>query len=286
MIEVARHGAFSVNCVGLERQPFPLSFGVREVDGWWLVSAAAAQARELVDVLTRAANETVVVAGVETYSFLDADDQLWSPARIAAEQGVECAVHRVGVSTTGANGIGEEFLVMHRDDLPRFLEDWYPQNLVLAGVPEGTGPEQLDELAVALDTGDFDVPVLPYVDGARFWYSGHDDCYLAVETNDPALPPALLGRLLALLAGSTLVGDGEDVTIGIPEPGEALTRRLLGASPNWAGALGTASEGVLTVELWALTESWRLGQELPGRAGYAATLDLAAGEWRLAVTGA
>jgi hypothetical protein len=57
MVEVGRHGAFSVNSVGLGGAPFPLSFSVREVNGSWVVDATAAQAVELVDVLERAAND-------------------------------------------------------------------------------------------------------------------------------------------------------------------------------------------------------------------------------------
>ncbi|MCZ1005926.1 hypothetical protein [Streptomyces lydicus] len=35
VIEVGQQGAFSVNSVGMERWPFPLSFSVREAEGLW-----------------------------------------------------------------------------------------------------------------------------------------------------------------------------------------------------------------------------------------------------------
>lgn len=71
VVEVGRHGAFSVNRIGLDGTPFPLSFSVREADGSWMVDATAAQAIELADVLMRAASDTIVVVDLGTNSFLD-----------------------------------------------------------------------------------------------------------------------------------------------------------------------------------------------------------------------
>lgn len=70
---VRRDGAFSVNGVGLDGAPFPLSFSLREVAGCWVVDATAAQASELADVLANAAKDTVVVVDIGTNSFLDED---------------------------------------------------------------------------------------------------------------------------------------------------------------------------------------------------------------------
>ncbi|MCX4791735.1 MULTISPECIES: hypothetical protein [unclassified Streptomyces] len=75
MIEVERNGAFNVNSVGMNRLPFPLSFTVREVDGSWQISASAAQASELIDVLSRSANDTILVVDLATNSFLHEDFQ-------------------------------------------------------------------------------------------------------------------------------------------------------------------------------------------------------------------
>ncbi|QMU71982.1 hypothetical protein [Streptacidiphilus sp. P02-A3a] len=283
MIEVGRHGAFSVNCVGLRRLPFPLSFSVREADGSWMISAAAARAGELVDVLTRTANDTVVVVNLATNSFLDGDYQQWRPSLIAAELGVDCAVHPVGAWASDSIALGEEFLVMRRDSLPGFLTgEWSPYELSLVDVPAGVTPEQLDELALVIGTGTGDEPLLARLDGSRFRYSGHDDCYLLVESTDPAAPAAVLGRLLALLAGSVLIGAGGAASVRVPEPDSALPERLIGESPHWVGVVGTASGTTVTVTLSALPRRWRLGQAPPERADHVATLDLAHGGWRLA----
>ncbi|MER7706701.1 hypothetical protein ABTX81_27870 [Kitasatospora sp. NPDC097605] len=140
MIKVERHGAFNVNSVGMERLPFPMSFSVREADGSWMIGGAAAQAGELIDVLTRTANDTVVVVNLETNSFLHEDDQQWRPSLIAAEQGVHCTVHPVGALASDSIEIGEEFLLMDRDSLPRFLSGLAPYDLSLVDVPAGVPP--------------------------------------------------------------------------------------------------------------------------------------------------
>ncbi|MFC6986852.1 hypothetical protein [Streptomyces cirratus] len=93
MIEVGQQGAFSVNSVGLERRPFPLSFGIREAEGVWQVRAGAAQAGALVDLLMAVANDTVAVVSLETNSYLDEDWHALRPSLIAAELGVPCRVH-------------------------------------------------------------------------------------------------------------------------------------------------------------------------------------------------
>lgn len=72
MSAVGPEGAFSVNGIGSECRPYPLSFSVREAEGAWRVAAGAAQAGELVDLLVAATNDAVAVS-LETTSFLDTD---------------------------------------------------------------------------------------------------------------------------------------------------------------------------------------------------------------------
>jgi hypothetical protein len=66
LVEVGRLGAFSVNSIGVDGTPFPLSFSVREASGSWMVDATAAQASELADVLIRAASDTIVMVDLGT----------------------------------------------------------------------------------------------------------------------------------------------------------------------------------------------------------------------------
>ncbi|MEV7546607.1 hypothetical protein [Streptomyces sp. NPDC089915] len=282
MIEVGQEGAFSVNCVGVERRPFPLSFSVGEAGGLWRVSAGAAQAGELADLLVAAANGAVAVVSLETNSYLDEDWQALPPSLIAADLGVPCTVHPLGPWASGTNGLAEEFLVMERGLLPRFLDGtWSPYELALIDVPEDVSAEQLDELALVLGTTGFDEPLLSRLGASRVWFSGHDDCYVLLETRDPALPAAVLARLLALLAGSALAELAEGPVSRVPEPGPWLPEQLIATAPHWIGALDEVTEDLVAVKLAALPEPWRLNVSFPRHADLIATLDVPRGTWRI-----
>ncbi|WP_328792727.1 hypothetical protein [Streptomyces sp. NBC_00273] len=282
MIEVGQQGAFSVNSVGIERQPFPLSFSVREAEGLWRVSAGAAQAGELVDLFVAVANDAVAVVSLETNSYLDEDWHPLQPALIAAELGVPCTVHPLGSWASGTNGLPEELLVMDRDLLPRLLDGtWSPYELSLIDVPADVTPEQLDELALVLGTTGVDEPLLSRLGDSRVWFSGHDDCYVLLETRDPALPAAVLARLLSLLAGSALAELTEEPFSRVPEPGPWIPEQLIAAAPHWIGALGTVTEDLVTIGLAALPDPWRLGISFPQQADLTATLDVRHGTWRI-----
>ncbi|MEU8432873.1 hypothetical protein AB0F18_08135 [Streptomyces sp. NPDC029216] len=287
MIEVGRQGAFSVNCVGVERLPFPLSFSVREAEGTWVVTAGAAQAGELADLLAAAANGSVAVVSLESNSFLDEDWQPLRPTLIAAELGVPCGVHPLGSWTSGTHGLAEEILVMDRDQLPRLLDgSWYPYELTLVDLPAGAAPEQLDDIALVVGTNGTDAPLLGRLpDTSRLWFSGHDDCYVLLETRDSALPAAVLARLLTLLAGSALTALTDRPSSRVPEPGPWLPEQLVALAPHWIGTLDTATEDLVTIRLAALPEPWRLNVAFPGRADLTAALDVRQGTWRIAPAG-
>ncbi|MFJ8165844.1 hypothetical protein ACIRBY_33680 [Streptomyces sp. NPDC096136] len=266
----------------MERLPFPLGFSVREAEGLWSVSAAAAQAGELADLLVAVANDAVAVVSLETNSYLDEDWQSLRPSLIAAELGVPCTVHSVGSWASGTNGLAEEFLVMERGLLPRFLDGtWSPYELALVDVPVDATAEQLDELALVLGTTDMDEPLLSRLGASRVWFSGHDDCYVWVETRDPALPAAVLARLLTLLAGSALAERTEEPVSRVPEPEPWLPEQLIATAPHWIGALDDVTEDLVAIRLAALPEPWRLGLPFPQHADLTATLDLRRGSWRL-----
>ncbi len=144
-------GAFTVNRLGLSGAPFPLTSGVRSAGGRWTVTAT--RAAELADLLAGAAMGAVVVLDVATDGFLDPDDEhyvrQWPASRIAAEQGVACAVHDFDGLTRGVAGLGAEALVMRPDDLLAFLAGWSPQELTLAGVSGAVDGERLAGIAPA-----------------------------------------------------------------------------------------------------------------------------------------
>ncbi|MGX1760553.1 hypothetical protein ACWIG5_27165 [Streptomyces lydicus] len=282
MIEVGQQGAFSVNSVGVERWPFPLSFSVREAEGVWRVSAGAAQAGELVDLLVAVANDAVVVVSLETNSYLDEDWRPLRPSLIAAELGVPCTVHSLGSWASGTNGLAEELLVMDRDLLPRLLDGtWSPYELTLIDVPADVTAEQLDELALVLGTTGIDEPLLSRLGDSRVWFSGHDDCYVMLETRGLALPAAVLARLLTLLAGSALAELIEEPFSRVPEPGPWLPEQLIATAPHWIGALGNVTEDLVVIGLAALPDPWQLGVSFPRQADLTATLDVRHGTWRI-----
>ncbi|WP_309140722.1 hypothetical protein [Micromonospora sp. M51] len=276
-VQVKPHGAFSVNSVGLDGAPFPLSFSVRETGGSWMVNATAAQAAELADVLMLAGNDTIMVVGVETNSFLDEEYQQWRPSRIAAEQGVSFEVHEVRALAAGVVGLSEEALLIPREQLPRFLAGWYPYELTFVDVPGTPSAERVDEMIVTIGTATFDEPVLPALAGSRLLFSGHDDCYVSVETTDPAVPAAVLGRLLVLLVGSALV---DTTVVEVTAPDVETVERLIEENRHWVGELGPATRGSVTVELHATSGSWRLGQSLPKQVDRTMVYDIADRVWR------
>jgi hypothetical protein len=250
MVEVGRHGAFSVNGIGLNGAPFPLSFSARKAGGSWLVDAAAAQAGELADVLAGAAGDTIVVVDLATSSFLDDDYVQWPPSRIAAAQGVRCQAHPLGALASGVIGLSAEAIAIRSEDLPRFLDGRTPYALTLADMQGSPDPARTEEIALAIGTTARGKPVLPALPGSRLRYSGHDDCYLHIESADPALPAALLSRLLALLAGSALAGT---CPVNVPEPPAAIAASLIAGHPHWTGWL-SASQDTVAISLTALAE--------------------------------
>ena len=138
-------------------------------------------------------------------------------------------------------------------------------------------PARTEEIALAMGTAARGEPVLPGLPGSRLRYSGHDDCYLHVESADPALPAALLSRLLALLAGSALAGT---CPVNVPEPPATIAASLIAARPHWAG--GSALQDTVAISLTALAEPWRLSHPLPERANCTVTYHPQQGAWQLA----
>ncbi|MET9608280.1 hypothetical protein ABZZ17_25010 [Streptomyces sp. NPDC006512] len=169
-----------------------------------------------------------------------------------------------------------------RDLLPRLLDGtWSPYELTLIDVPADVTTEQLDELALVLGTTGFDEPLLNRLGDSRVWFSGHDDCYVLLETRDPALPAAVLARLLTLLAGSALAGLAEASLSNVPEPGLWLPEQLIATAPHWIGTLAGVTEDLVAIKLAALPEPWRLNVSFPRQAHLTATLDVRHGTWRI-----
>ncbi|MCF2530715.1 hypothetical protein [Yinghuangia soli] len=290
MVAVGPDAAFGVHKAGQAGRSFPLSFSVREQAGAWLVTGTAARAADIADVLARGmANDTVLIHSMETTAFYDEDNTPWPLSRVLAEYGVAGTVHPMPAWAAGGVGLGTDLLVLHRDDLGRLLaDDWSPYGLGFIDLPGPPSPARLDELALAIGTTSYPEPLVPALDGTSLRFSGHDDCYLLVESTVPGFPGAVLGRLLALLVGSALLGlraaDRVEAPapIEVPEPAPELPAQLIADSPYWIGVLGPRTETTVAVHLTAVSESWRLSEELPTEPAHIATLHVPTGTWRLA----
>ena len=129
-------------------------------------------------------------------------------------------------------------------------------------------------MIVDIGTARYDEPVLPALAGSRLFFSGHDDCYVALETTDRTVPAAVLGRLLALLVGSALV---DTTVVEVTAPDVETVERLIGENRHWVGELGAATPGSVTVDLYATSGSWRLGQSVPKQVDRRMVYDVAAG---------
>ncbi|WTW97797.1 hypothetical protein OG216_32645 [Streptomycetaceae bacterium NBC_01309] len=245
-----------------------------------------AQASDVVDLLVRSANDTVVVMDLATTSFWSAEGELPGPSGVAAELGVECVVHRIGAWASATLSLSDELLVMRRNDLPRLLNgSWSPYELSAVDLPARPSAAQLDEIALAVGTVGFDEPLLPQLADSRIWYSGHDDCALRIESTDPTVPVAVFGRLLALFARAAPTGgDPAGSSVAIPEPDAVVLGRLLHESPRWFGVRadsGVSEDGSARIHLSVLPERWRLDHKWPEHVDYTATFEPGWGTWEL-----
>jgi hypothetical protein len=98
-----------------------------------------------------------------------------------------------------------------------------------------------------------------------------------VESVDATLPARLLTRLLALLAGSALLG-GEDADVTVAEPDHTLAGQLLRQNRHWVGQVVDREPGH-TARLGLTPEAWRLGQPVPAAMSSTVTFDPTTGEW-------
>jgi len=99
-------------------------------------------------------------------------------------------------------------LILHKGSLVSLVADLPLYDIVVVDVPQNVDEAGQDEIVLKVNTQRADEsPTLPSLGGCSVLFDGHDDCYLYVETFDQQLPERLLGRLLTLLAGSSLVGE-------------------------------------------------------------------------------
>ncbi len=82
-------------------------------------------------------------------------------------------------------------------EVSRFLGGWSTYDIEVFDAARPLSVAEVEELALTVNTHDMKTSVLPLLHGLRLYYSGHDDCYIHVETTVPTVPQMLLARLLA-----------------------------------------------------------------------------------------
>jgi hypothetical protein len=279
VVRVDRFAAFSVNGVGLQRAPFPLSISVAQADGTWAVHATASRVHDLVDVLAAGTDHHAVVLNVGQNSWLNDDYTTWPLARIAQQQDIVFTAHDIRWAATPGSA-SEDLLIMAWSDLQRFLDGWSLYEVTIIDVASPPASDELDELALTINTHDHAAPLLPRLPGSRVYYSGHDDCYVYVESVDPVLPARILARLLTLSAGSALLDDNDADAVVIPEPDVSLAAVLLHHHPHWAATVLETQPGrTVTIGITAIERAWRLSDPTPAGTPLVITLDLGTGHW-------
>jgi hypothetical protein len=278
VVRVDRFAAFSVNGVGLQRAPFPLSISVAQAEGTWAVRATASRVYDLLDILAPGTDHHAVVLNVGQNSWLNDDYTVWPLARIAQQQGIVFTAHDIRWAATPGSA-SDDLLVMAWSDLQRFLDGWNLYEVTIIDVASPPGDHELDELALTINTHDHAAPLLPRLPGSRVYFNGHDDCYVYVESVDPVLPGRILARLLTLSAGSALLDDAAD-TVVVPEPDVSLAAALLDRHPHWAATVLETQPGrTVTMGITAIGRAWRLSDPAPAGTPLVITLDLGTGHW-------
>jgi hypothetical protein len=122
-------------------------------------------------------------------------------------------------------------------------------------------------------------PLLPKLPHSLVHVNSHDDCYLLVESRDDALGHRVIGRLLAILAGTGLAEAGSQPS-DLTEPPIPLVIEALGTQ----GAITAAQEAVVVaidqVRIPFARQSWRLGDEVTPPT-HVIAFDRHTGEWQL-----
>ncbi|MCI4066924.1 hypothetical protein MRQ36_31930 [Micromonospora sp. R77] len=283
-VRIDRSAAFHVNALGVRCDPFPLTFSLTTAGELRTIAATAAGATELSDVLAALGQAYAVVLNVGTNSFLDDDLQQWPLSRIAREQGVDAVAY--DIRWAASRYWSDDLLVLPWAELDRLLAGWSSYDIEILDAPGPLSPGTADEVALAVNSQDLTTAMVPAVPGATLYYSGHDDCYVHLETTDPTAPLRVLTRLLALKAGAVLLAEDEHVgTVTVVEPPADLVTGLLARSDHWLGSVARTSPTGVTVSLAVRDRSWRLGDPVPELLPYRLTLDVPRGTWVAAESG-
>ena len=276
-IRVDAWNAFGTNRLGLDGTGFPLTINVTASQGIHIVNGTAARACDLIDVLSSAAQNTAVILNIDHYSRLDPHDDPLRSREIARQQGVQSTAH--DITWTQSHGSApSDLLTMSWNDLHRFFDgNWSHYG---ADIMDANGPlpdDMADEFALAFHLQSQDSCLLREFPQSRVFYSGHDDCYLHVQSIDPTMPARILTRLIALFGGSALLDENTE-SVMVAEPQLSTAENMLRESEHWVGTILT-SDPCQQVTMGFTPTRWRLGAPLSDDFSLHLTFDLKSKTW-------
>lgn len=276
LISVDRSNAFRVNQIGLAGASFPLSIEVSNTDGITVAAGTAIRAADLVELLADNAGQFAAILNLGQASWLGPGLMPVPAGEIAVRQQVPAGTHDITWAWPAGAG-RNDLLTIRWADLGRFFTGWSLYDVDIIDLGNDLTGFEPDELALSVGTRGRDLPLLHQIPGASVFYAGHDDCYFHIESTDPGLPARLLARLLALIAGSTLLGETTG-SVTIPEPEPSMTAGLLQVSPCWTGTL-TGRQHAEPVTIRLAAAPWRPTATVPASTAASITFDPRSGRW-------
>ncbi len=203
---------------------------------------------------------------------------------MAAEIGVEAEVHKLVD--------GQELLVMASADLPAFFDGWRqfgPWEVDVLDLPAPPTAAEMDDAVAAVERPPpqrgrlrsrrqergLAGPVLSSLASPTFYYHGHEDACVRLESRTDRLSRLVLGRCIALEAGKAW----RRQRVTVLDPGDDVVARLLDDSHEWMGEISERSPESVSIALSPST--WRDRRRSSGKPSYVAVFDIPSQEWEL-----
>ena len=241
------------------------------------MSGTALRAFDISAALATVVPPVSVVLNVGQSTYLDDEMRPLSDAVIAERQGVNVIEIR-HASWAMERGYRGDLLVMDSSRLLPFFAGWSPYNVDVLSLRSRPSHGEIDEVALAVNTRQRgDPPLLKSLAQAETYVGGHDDCYFYIEARERRSLTLIWRRLLALLAGSYLLGASE--TIEVSEPEDAIVNELVARADTWIGDAAVAETGTVAIDL--TVGEWRLGQSVPHDPTFALKYTQQGAQWTL-----
>jgi hypothetical protein len=269
-----------INTVALEGRPFPFSVSKGETEWGTTLHLTALRLADVADLLGRWLRPHVLVSNASHHVFETPDSDVFvSLSELARRSGVDRVEFDVGWSRYQRVDSAMEAIEVTSSTLSQLAaNDFYDIELIDSEV--AWDHTRVDEVMLALGTSVGD-SVLGELDRSSTRFSGHDDCYVLIETRSAELADAVLGRTIAIFAGTMLSNAGR--TPEVVEPDAAVLRSLFAKSPDWTAHPSNTAVSGDTVDLSLAAVPWRVGEFPTGRVDGVLSYRLESGQWHVSV---